>query len=58
MGAGPLPPETPWKIEARREKKGKKKEEEERGGWRKKKGNKLPKGQIVDPPLSIHVLMT
>ena len=45
MGAGgaqaPLPPETPWKVEARkREKKGKeRREEEESGGWRKKKGD-------------------
>ena len=41
---GPLPPETPWKVEARRrEKKGKeRREEEERGGWRKKKGDEPP----------------
>ena len=51
MGArgahAPLPPETPWKVEARRrEKKGKEKKGGRRkGGWRKKKRDEPPKGK-------------
>jgi len=43
----PLPPETPWKVEARRrEKKGKEKKGGRRkGGWRKKKRDEPPKGK-------------
>ena len=53
----PLPPQTPWKVEVRRREKKRKerREEEERGAGGRRREMSPPKGQIVDPPLSINM---